>query len=279
MPRKAKVPPASSLPQPGKHAAKQTACLCLLCRQVGHVIKSCPYLSQGKCRSEFSGLTLPTELEAARLSAAFDSSSSPTIAAPEARSLCQRCKNLNIFSSLTNTNAFPFTLDDKDPDHANRAKRKIRALGPAMTLQLLSTCPLCCLIFDITYLAEDDLRDITHVIHGPKCLVVLVLAWTINRLEWDLRWTGYAKGEGPYARCLYTSVLNSPEEAYARAVLVNWAMDAVGVEEVREGGREGTRALGLKKVDLTPNYDIIGGWLHRCDDLHHTCLVRGSQKD
>ncbi|KIJ05033.1 hypothetical protein PAXINDRAFT_103935, partial [Paxillus involutus ATCC 200175] len=180
MPRKANVSTSSSPPQPGKRVAKQAACLCLLCRRVGHVTESCPYLSQGKRQDKFSGMTLPTELEAARLSAAFDSSSSPTTAL-EARSLCQRGKNLNIFSTFTN--GLPFTLDDKDPDHANRAKKKInriRALDPAMTLQLLSTCPLCCLIFDITYLTEDDLRDITEVIHGPKCQVVLVLAWTIN---------------------------------------------------------------------------------------------------
>ncbi|KIJ06610.1 hypothetical protein PAXINDRAFT_103290, partial [Paxillus involutus ATCC 200175] len=181
MPRKANVFTSSSPPQPGKRVAKQAACLCLLCRQVGHVTESCPYLSQGKRQDKFSGMTLPTELEAARLSAAFDSSSSPTTAL-EARSLCQRCKNLNIFSTFT----------------AKKKINRIRALGPAMTLQLLSTCPLCCLIFDITYLTEDDLRDITEVIHGPKCQVVLVLAWTINRLERDLRWPAYAKGEGPY---------------------------------------------------------------------------------
>ncbi|KIJ05553.1 hypothetical protein PAXINDRAFT_141221, partial [Paxillus involutus ATCC 200175] len=135
------------------------------------------------------------------------------------------------------------------------------------------------MVFDITFLTEDDLRDITSVNHGPGCHLVLVLAWTINRLERYVQWPGYSKGEGPYARCLYTSVRKSPEEAYARTILVDWAMDAVGLEGTREGGVEGFRALALKKVDsTTADYDMIKGWLRRCDDLHHiTCRPAWSE--
>ncbi|KAF9242135.1 heterokaryon incompatibility protein-domain-containing protein [Melanogaster broomeanus] len=263
MPRKAKASKSSSSPQPKRRAAK--ACSI----QVGHVIQSCPYLSQGKRQGDFSGVTLPVNLETARLSATFDTSSSPT-AASSAQSLCQRCKHQNILSCFAT--ALPFTLDDKDPDHSNRAKRKISQIP-------LTTCPLCRIIFDITCLAGDDLRDITAPIHGPKCQLVLVLGWTMNRLERDLRWPEYAKGEGPYAKCLYTSVINSIEEVYARAVLVDWAIDAIGVEEILQGSGEGSGALGLKKVGSTaPDYGMIKGWLHRCDDLHHiTCWPTWSE--
>ncbi|KIJ64602.1 hypothetical protein HYDPIDRAFT_28536 [Hydnomerulius pinastri MD-312] len=268
MPRPATAPPEQ--PPPAKRAAKYAACLCLLCRQAGHVLQSCPSLLQGKRQHKNSGLKLPDELEVARLSAVFNSSSS-SAAAPSTNPMCQRCKNMDIFTAFTNS--IPFTLDDKDPDHANRAKRKIlqiRAMGPVLTLQLLSTCPLCCLIFNITYLTEDDLLDVTNPISGSKGQLVLVPAWTVNRLERDLQWSGYAKGEGPFARCLYTTVRQSPDEAYARTILVDWAMDAIGVEE---GSGKGVPALGLKKVDpRTPDYNMISGWLRRCDDLHHaTC--------
>ncbi|KAF8833636.1 hypothetical protein BDN67DRAFT_700068, partial [Paxillus ammoniavirescens] len=269
----------SSLP-PAERTLRHAALLCLLCRQVGHVMKSCPYLSRRKHQNESSGLTLvPTDLETVRLSTALDRSSSPT-ATSSPQSLCERCKHLNILNALMN--AYPFTLDDKHPDHADRATKKlnqIRTLGPITTLQLLSTCTICCMVFDITFLTEDDLRDITSVNHGSGYHLVLVLAWTINRLERYLQWPGYAKGEGPYARCLYTSVRKSPEEAYARTTLVDWAMDAVGLEGIREGGGEVSRALPLKKVDsTTADYDMIKGWLSRCDDLHHiTCRPAWSE--
>ncbi|KIK91230.1 hypothetical protein PAXRUDRAFT_640599 [Paxillus rubicundulus Ve08.2h10] len=277
MPRKANTFKSSS--PPAERALRHATFLCLLCRQVGHVMKSRPYLPRRKHQNESSGWALPTDPEAVRLSTALASSPSPTTTSSP-QSLCERCKHLNIISVFTD--ARPFTLDDNHPDHAERATRKlnqIRTLGPITTLQLLSTCAICCLIFDITFLTDDDLRDSTSVSHGPKCHLVLALAWTINRLERYVQWPGYAKGEGLYAKCLYTYVRKSYEETYARTILVDWAMDAVGLEGTREGVRDGSGVLALKEVDLnTADYDMIRGWLRRCDDLHHiTCQPAWSE--
>ncbi|KAF8835566.1 HET-domain-containing protein [Paxillus ammoniavirescens] len=52
-------------------------------------------------------------------------------------------------------------------------------------------------------------------------------------------------------------------------------MDAIGLEGIREGVGEGSRALPVKRT--TADYGMIKGWLSRCDDLHHiTCRLAWS---
>ena len=48
-------------------------------------------------------------------------------------------------------------------------------------------------------------------------------------------------------------------------------VDAIGLIDIEEGQLNDSPALGVKQVDpQTPDYSMIKGWLHRCDELHHT---------
>ncbi|KAH7884923.1 heterokaryon incompatibility protein-domain-containing protein, partial [Phlebopus sp. FC_14] len=256
---------------------KKSSSLCLVCRQVGHIVHSCPYFLQGSRQDKHSGLKLPTALETARTVAAFDNPHSlDTTSIPQ--SLCKRCKSLDVLHAFTRS--VPFTLDDKSPGHSDRAKKKVlrmHSFGPVSTLELLDTCPLCRLIFDITYLTEEDILDVTSPLRNPtEGQLLLVPAWTLNRIERELRWPGYAKGKGPFARCLYTAVKPASDDWSWGLSLVDWAMDAVALVEPRGSG---TTTMGVKEVNSqSVNYDMLGGWLRRCDKLHHrTCRPAWSE--
>ena len=48
-------------------------------------------------------------------------------------------------------------------------------------------------------------------------------------------------------------------------------VDAIGLIDIEEGQLNDSPALGVKQVDpKTPDYSMIKGWLHQCDELHHT---------
>ncbi|CCL99252.1 uncharacterized protein FIBRA_01267 [Fibroporia radiculosa] len=243
--------------------------LCLVCRQVGHTVQLCPYLSRGSRSDKDSGIELPGELEAAREAAAFETPCSLTTTSRN-QSLCQRCANLDILGAFTAS--APFTLADKSPESAATKKvLRMRSLGPILTLQLLATCPLCRLLFDITYLDKADLENVTSLLRGPgEGVLLLVPAWTANRVERELQWPKYAKGKGPFARCLYTAVKPASDSWAWGTSLVDWATDAIGIED---HGHDRAGALCVKRVDAqTADYSMMRAWLHRCDKLHHaTC--------
>ncbi|KAF8435174.1 hypothetical protein L210DRAFT_3762894 [Boletus edulis BED1] len=164
-------------------------------------------------------------------------------------------------------------LVDEFGERVTKKTSKIPSLGPVRSLQLLSTCPLCRLIFDMTYLTDDEMKVV-----GIKTELVLVTGWTIHRLEPDLDWKGLGRRNRPYAKCMYTSVTASQchPGIYRPHCLVEEAMEAIGLIEIREardGQPHDAPALGVRQVDpKSPNYRIIKDWLHRCEDLHHlTC--------
>ncbi|KAF8132043.1 heterokaryon incompatibility protein-domain-containing protein [Boletus edulis] len=254
-------------------------CLCLFCRKKGHVIGECPqYAWEWEPRDQDvnsdsdvdvdsdSESTLPPGVERERPSPPFNPL--PTIEG----ALCQRCSRLDALSRIASHR--PIVREDLDDKFGERASEKtdqIPSLGPVRSLQLLSTCPLCRLIFDITHLTDDEMKVV-----GIKTELVLVTGWTIHRLEPDLYWKGLGRRNGPYAKCMYTSVTAQCHPGiYRPHCLVEEAMEAIGLIEIGEadGQPHDAPALGVRQVDpQSPNYRIIKDWLHRCEDFHHlTC--------
>ena len=140
------------------------------------------------------------------------------------------------------------------------------SLGPILSLRLLSTCPLCRLIFDLSYLTDEEMESVSL---GHE--LVVVTGWSIHRLEPDLYWSGCAKGHGPYAKCVYTAVMAGSwdDDIYESPRLVGGAVEAIGLLDIGLCQPNGGPALGVKQVDTTtPDYCMIKDWLRRCDDRH-----------
>ena len=140
------------------------------------------------------------------------------------------------------------------------------SLGPILSLRLLSTCSLCRLTFDLSYLTDEEMESVNV---GGK--LVVVTGWSIHRLEPDLYWSGCGKGNGPYAKCMYTSVMTGSwdGDVYEPTRLVEGAVEAIELIDIGECRPNGGPALGVRQVDpTTPDYCTIKDWLHRCDDLH-----------
>ena len=239
-------------------------CLCLVCRKTGHVVEKCPrYVWQWA----HPGSTRPLDVEPTRPSPPFDPF--PTIEG-STQALCQRCSQMNALSRIASHR--PFVLEDFDDGHSKRATRKttqIPPLGPVLSLRLLSTCPLCRLIFDASHLTDEEMEIVRS---GGE--LVVVPGWAIHRLEKDLYWSGCGRGKGPYAKCLYTSVTtwSWADGIYEPKRLVEEAVEAIGLIDIGGSQTEGAPALGVKQVGPTPDYSMIKDWLRRCDDLHHiTC--------
>ncbi|KAG6382077.1 heterokaryon incompatibility protein-domain-containing protein [Boletus reticuloceps] len=231
-------------------------CLCLFCRKKGHVVGKCPQYAwewpepRDQDVDSDSESTLPPGVERGRPYPPFNPL--PTIEG----ALCQRCSQLDELSRIASHR--PIVREDMD-DEALASGEK-----------LLSTCPLCRLIFDMTYLTDDEMKVV-----GIETELVLVTGWTIHRLEPDLYWKGLGRRNSPYAKCVYTSVTAQCHPVvYRPHCLVEQATEAIGLIEIGEARQpHGAPALGVRQVDpKTPNYRIIKDWLHRCEDLHHlTC--------
>ena len=257
-----------TVPNPRTHPTSDPSwdCLCLVCRKTGHVVEKCPlYIWQW----EHPGSTLPPDVELTRPSPPFNPF--PTIEGSTQAS-CPRCSQLDTLRRITNHH--PFVSEDLDDNHSKRAARKtttqIPSLGPIRPLRLLSTCSLCRLIFDLSYMTDEEME----IVHAGGELVV-VTGWTIHHLESDLYWSGCGGGEGPYAKYVYTSVTTSSwaDGTYKPKRLVGEAVEAIGLIDIGECQPNGGPALVVRQVDpTTPNCCMIKDWLRRCDDLHHiTC--------
>ena len=250
-------------------------CLCLLCRKIGHVVGTCPLYP----------LTLkwPGDLDSTSSSDAESSCSSDVEVLPPSppfdpfpiteestQALCERCSQLEELMARIEDH-HPIVAGDVEADDftsLNKQKIRIPPLGPVRSLRLLSTCPLCCLIGDISDLADEELDAVRD-----GCELVLVTGWTIHRLEMGLCWEECERGGGPYAKCMYTSMTTQfvGDGAYRPRRLVREGIDAIGLLDIEEGRSNDTPSLGVKRVDpQTPDYGMIKGWLHRCDELHHT---------
>jgi hypothetical protein len=229
-------------------------------------VEKCPrYIWQW----EHPGSTLPPDVEPTRPSPPFNPF--PTIDG-SSQALCPRCSQLDTSLSKIASHR-PFVQEDYDDGHSKRATRKttqIPSLGPVRTLLLLSTCSLCRLIFDSSYLTDEEMEIVRF---GGE--LVLVTGWTIYRLEKDLYWTGCGRGKGPYAKCMYTSVTtwSWADGIYEPKRLVEEAVEAIGLIDIGECQPGGGPALGVRQVNpTTPNYSVIKDWLRGCDSLHHiTC--------
>ncbi|KAH0829033.1 heterokaryon incompatibility protein-domain-containing protein [Lanmaoa asiatica] len=163
------------------------------------------------------------------------------------QALCERCSQLDALSRIASHR--PFVLEDLDDDRSKMATRKttqIPSLGPIRSLRLLSTCPLCRLIFDASYLADEEMEIVRS---GGE--LVVVTGWTIHRLEQELYWKGCERGRGPYAKCIYTSVTTwSLEDGiYEPERLVEEAMEAIGLIDVGESQPNNASALGVRQVE------------------------------
>jgi hypothetical protein len=236
-------------------------CLCLVCRKIGHVVEKCPlYIWQ----REHLGSTLPPDLEATRPSPPFNPF--PTIEG-STQALCLRCSHMDSFSKIASYR--PLVFEDTVGNHSKRATKKIAqipSLGPIRSLLLFSTCSLCRLIFDSSYLTNEDMEIVRD---GGELVVITV--WTIHCLENRLSWSGYIRGKGPYAKCVHTSVATWSDGICESVPLVKDAMGAIGLIDFGERQLNGGPALGVRQVDpTTPNYCMVKDWLRRCDDLHHT---------
>ena len=206
MPRKVQGRSAHHLPRKAKRrpsfpvdplAESTEDCLCLACRQVGHVVQSCPQLP----KEDLQRVKIPAETEGACPSHPFNLPFPTTEGS--LGSLCQRCNELEVgFSGLAGAR-----LVGSSGGHIQQAVMRqtpIASLGPLRTLQLFSTCPLCRLIFDVTYLSEDDLMAVTKPINTSEGHLVLSAMWTLMHVISDIQ---PPKEEwGPHTICAYTQV-------------------------------------------------------------------------
>ena len=254
MPRKAKGCTSNSAP------VDLQDCLCLTCRQAGHLVKSCPQFPKAPQDDE-----LFTKPQTPTLS--FNNPSSPS--QPSAQALCQRCIRLDEqFEVLAGTHS---SERDQYMEKVKRRLTPIPPLGPVTSIQLLSTCPLCRLIFDITYLSDDDLESIRDPESSDEGQLALVPAWTLVHLD-PAQEVWPKKEWGPHAACLYTAVTRA-RSRWQPQIGVHAGVDAIAVVNVGENNAVGAPILGAEKVDpQTPNYSMIKEWFRRCDALHHiTC--------
>ena len=253
MPRRVKgrTPRITSNPAP----ADVRVCLCLICRQAGHLVKSCP---------QFRGTPQDEPLIS---SSSFNRPSPPS--EPSAQALCERCAQLDDqFDILAGTHS---SERDRYMEKVKRRMTPIPPLGLVTSVQLLSTCPLCRLIFDITYLSVNDLDSIRVPESADEGQLALVPAWTLVHLDPDQDvWP--KKEWGPHAICLYTAVTRA-RSRWQPQIGVHSGEDAIAVMDVGENGAVGAPILGAEKVDpKTPDYSKIKEWFRRCDALHHiTC--------
>ena len=156
-------------------------------------------------------------------------------------------------------------------EKVTRRLTPIPPLGPVTSVQLLSSCPLCRLIFDITYLSGNDLQSIHNPENPDEGQLALVPAWTLVHLD-PAQPVRMKKEWGPHALCLYTAVTRA-KSRWQPQIGVHAGVDAIAVVDVGENGAAGAPILGVEKVDpQTPNYSMIKEWFRRCDVLHHiTC--------
>lgn len=217
-------------------------CLCLICRQVGHVVQSCPQFP----KEDLQGVKVPAGTDVARPSRAFN----PPISAAKGSldSLCRQCNELDVgFGALAGAR-----LVGNNVGHIQRAvirRTPLASLGPPRTLRLFSTCPLCRLIFDITYLSKNDLRAVTHPKNASKGYLILSAVWTLMHLMPD---TQPPKEEwGPRAICAYTQVAQQGD-IYHPDFRVRLGVDATAIVDTSEGGGGGgPDIMGRSKATAT----------------------------
>ena len=232
-------------------------CLCLICRQAGHLVKSCPQFRRGP--------------QDDKLSTKYRASSSPFNYPfpPDKTSvqvLCQRCAQLDDqFDILAGTYS---SERDQCMEKVKRRMTPIPPLGPVTSVRLLSTCPLCRLIFDTTYLSSNDLQSIRDPENADEGQLALVPAWTLVHLD-PVQEVWPKKEWGPHAICLYTAVTRA-RSRWQPQIGVHAGVDAIAVVE---NDAVGSPILGVKTVDpQKPDYGLIKEWLHRCAALHRiTC--------
>ncbi|KAH7882060.1 heterokaryon incompatibility protein-domain-containing protein [Phlebopus sp. FC_14] len=237
-------------------------CLCLICRQVGHLVRSCPQFSKLKGASE--DVKLSDEIQTPH---PFNIPFIATKGSPEA--LCQRCKQLgNEFHILASGHQSGKV--DKYMEKVKRRLAPIPPLGPVTSIRLLSTCPFCRFMFDITYLSENDLRSIVSPQSDDEGQLALMPTWTLVHLD-PVQDVWPEKGWGPHSLCIYTAVTRARDK-WQPQIGVHSGVDAIGVMDP-EGNGAGAPALGVRKVGVqTPDYGIIKEWFRRCDELHQdTC--------
>ena len=210
-------------------------CLCVICRQSGHLAKSCPQFPRGR-----QGDKLPTTpLTPSR---PFNYPVPPSEVS--AQELCQRCAQSDKqFNILEGTHS-----SERDPwmEKVKRRMTPIPLLGPVTSVQLLSSCPLCRLIFDITYLSDDDLRSIRKPENADEGQLALVPAWTLVHLD-PAQSVRPKKEWGPHAICLYTAVTRAKSN-YQPQIRVHAGVDAIAVVDGGENGAAGAPILGVEKV-------------------------------
>lgn len=247
----------------GRDPANTLDCLCLICRQVGHLVESCPQFQEGPPKDD----ELSQDPKPQTPSHPFNRPFPPNKAS--AQVLCQRCTQLDDqFEILAGTDS---SERDRYMEKVERRMTPIPPLGPVTSVRLLSTCPLCRLMFDITYLSNNDFQSIHDPESEDEGQLALVPAWTLVHL--DSAQDIWPKKEwGPHAICLYTAVTRA-RSRWQPQIGVHAGEDAIAVVDVEENGAVGTPILGVKKVDpQTPKYHMIKEWLRRCDALHHiTC--------
>ncbi|KAI9570104.1 heterokaryon incompatibility protein-domain-containing protein [Boletus coccyginus] len=240
-------------------AADVRDCLCLICRQVGHLVQSCPQFQRGPQDDELFTKPRPP-------SPPFNCPFPPSTASEQA--LCLRCTLLeNLFNILAGTHS---SKHDQYMETVKRRMTPIPPLGPVTSVQLLSTCPLCRLMFDITYLSSNDLQSIRDPESADEGQLALVPAWTLVHLD-PAQEVWPKKEWGPHAICLYTAVTRA-RSRWQPQIGVHAGVDAIAVD-IGESGTVGAPILGAEKVNpQTPDYNRIKEWLHRCDALHRiTC--------
>ena len=235
-------------------------CLCLVCRKTGHVVEKCPlYIQQW----EHPDSTLPPDVEPTRPSPPFNPF--PPIE-ESTQASCPRCSQLDSLSRIASHRPVMWRDMAYSNSRMSRKTTQIPSLGPIRSLRLLSTCSLCRLIFDSSYLTDDLMETVRD---GSELMIVT--AWTIHRLERDLHWSGDMRGKGPYAKCVYTAVVTQSDGNCTPQEFVDDTVGAIGLIDIGECQLNGGPALGVRRVDpTTPDYCMIKDWLRRCDDLHHT---------
>ncbi|KAG9312674.1 heterokaryon incompatibility protein-domain-containing protein [Chiua virens] len=262
MPRKAK----GCLSEPGPEStlsapADLKHCLCLICRQGGHLVKMCPRFLQGDGLEDESPTGVLSRSSPFNLPFLSDEAS--------AHVLCHQCSQLDDQFDIL-AGARP-SERDQYMEKVKRRTTPIPLLGPVTSIRLLSTCPLCRLIFDITYFSSDDLQSIRSPENAEEGQLALVPAWTLVHLD-PAQEVWPKKEWGSHSVCLYTAVTRA-KSRWQPQIGVHAGVDAIAMECGTDKCAADVPVLGVKKVDpQTPDYNAIKEWLRRCDTLHQiTC--------
>ncbi|KAF8556668.1 hypothetical protein OG21DRAFT_575579 [Imleria badia] len=157
---------------------------------------------------------------------------------------------------------------DQYMEKVKRRMTPIPPLGPVTSIRLLSTCPLCRLIFDITYLSDNDLESIRDPEDADEGQLALVPAWTLVHL--DPAQDVWPKKEwGPHAVCLYTAVTRA-RSRWQPQIGVHASVDAIAVANIGDNSAVGAPILGVEKVNPQMPTTCIGGFeedqARRCRD-------------